>query len=257
MTQLAIEVISGDELRRNAWLRTELALLAAPSYDDASAILAREVAACSHLYIGRDGQGQLAGFFMTSREDLSAVHGLPLDLALVHVGWSACRNDLKNSGATMALFERCIVDTQVWEHKLGRSALLWSTTASPTIYLGVSRYLANVEPRCDGSYSSDGARLAHWLRERLGAPAAAEGEHPFALRGIATSTRYSCAERERIARIVERKQFGLFAQLDIDEAREDRLIFIARTPAQIGTALSRASMLALMSRNRRTRRRTA
>uniref|UniRef100_UPI0025D728F2 hypothetical protein n=1 Tax=uncultured Nevskia sp. TaxID=228950 RepID=UPI0025D728F2 len=113
MSPLVIEVISGEALRRNAWLCTELALLAAPSYDDASAILAREVAACTHLYIGRDEHGTLAGFFMTGREDLSAVHGLPLGLALVHVGWSACREDLKNSGATMALFERCIFDTQV------------------------------------------------------------------------------------------------------------------------------------------------
>lgn len=257
MTPLAIEVIAGDDLRRNAWLRTELALLAAPSYDDASAILAREVDACSHLYIGRDDQGQLAGFFMTGREDLSADHSLPSDLALVHVGWSACREDLKNSGATMALFERCIIDIQLWEQALGRRALLWSTTASPTIYLGVSRYLANVEPRCDGSYSSEGARYAHWLRERLGAPAAADGEHPFALQGIATATRYSAAECMRVARVIERKQFGLFAQLGIDEAFEDRLLFIARTPARIGTALSRASVLALMSRNRRTRRRTA
>lgn len=256
MTPLAIEVIAGDDLRRNAWLRIELALLAAPSYDDASAILAREVAACTHLYIGRDGQGQLAGFFMTSRGDLSADHGLPWDLALVHVGWSACREDLKNSGATMALFERCMVDIQIWEQALGRRALLWSTTASPTIYLGVSRYLANVEPRCDGSYSSEGARCAHWLRERLGAPAA-EGEHPFALRGIAAATRYSAAECLRIARVVERKRFGLFIRLGIDEAREDRLIFIARTPARMGSALSRASLLALTSRNRRTRRRTA
>jgi len=257
MTLLAIDVISAAELRRNAWLRTELALLAAPSYDDASAILAREVASCTHLYIGRDDQGQLAGFVMTSREDLSADHGLPLGLALVHVGWSACRDDLKNSGSTMALFERCIVDIQAWERAIGRRALLWSTTASPTIYLGVSRYLANVEPRCDGSYSCDGARFANWLRQRLGARAAADGEHPFALPGIATATRYSSAECQRIARVVERKQFALFVQLGIDETREDRLIFIARTPAHIGTALSRASVLALMSRCRLARRRTA
>ncbi len=257
MTPLAIELITGDELRRNTWLRTELALLAAPSYDDATAILAREVANCTHLYIGRDQLGQLAGFFMTGREDLSAGPGLPLGLALVHVGWSACRADLKNSGATMALFERCIVDTQLWERALGRRALLWSTTASPTIYLGVSRYLANVEPRCDGSYSCDGARYAHWLRERLGVPVAAEGEHPFALRGIAKATRYSAVECQRIARVVERKQFALFAQLGIDEAREDRLIFIARTPASIGTALSRASALALNSLKRLDQRRSA
>ncbi|MDP3293841.1 MAG: hypothetical protein Q8M37_03745 [Nevskia sp.] len=160
MTPLAIERISGDELRSNPWLRTELALLAAPSYDDATAILAREVADCTHLYIGRDGQGLLAGFFMTSRDYLTADHGLPI----VHVGWSACRDDLKNSGATMALFERCIVDILAWEQQLGRRALLWSTTASPTIYLGVSRFLAEVEPRCDGGYSRDGARYAPWLR---------------------------------------------------------------------------------------------
>ncbi|MDP3293842.1 MAG: hypothetical protein Q8M37_03750 [Nevskia sp.] len=77
------------------------------------------------------------------------------------------------------------------------------------------------------------------------------------MRGIATATRYSAAECQRIARVVERKQFGLFAQLGIEEAREDRLIFIARTPSQIGPALSRASVMALMSRNRLAQRRSA
>lgn len=250
---LDIELISGEELRRNAWLRTELALIAAPSYDDATAILAREVADCTHLYIGRDPAGLLAGFFITSRDYLTADHGLPL----VHVGWSATRHDLKNSGATMALFERCILDTQVWEKQLGRNALLWSTTASPTIYLGVSRFLADVEPRRDGSYSSQGARYATLLRERLGAAAAADDEHPFAVRGIATGTRYSAIERERIARVCDRKRFGLFDQLGIDETNADRLIFIARTPADIGTALSRASALALARRNRQLTRKSA
>ncbi len=253
MTGLDIELIPGDELRRNAWLRTELALIAAPSYDDATAILAREVADCTHLYIGRDTAGLLAGFFMTSRDYLTADQGLPL----VHVGWSATRHDLKNSGATMALFERCIVDTQAWEKQLGRRALLWSTTASPTIYLGVSRFLADVEPRRDGSYSADGAHYAQLLRARLGAPALADGEHPFAVRAIATATRYSPSERERIARVCDRKQFSLFDQLGIDESREDRLIFIARTPADIGKALSRASALALARRNRQDQRRSA
>lgn len=253
LSGLDIELIPGEELRRNVWLQTELALIAAPSYDDASAILAREVADCTHLYIGRDPDGQLAGFFMVSRDSLGAEPGLPL----VHVGWSASRHDLKNSGATMALFERCILDVQAWERQLGRRALLWSTTASPTIYLGVSRFLAHVEPNRDGGYSAEGARLARLLRERLGAQPPAADEHPFAVRGIATATRYSPAERQRIARICARKGFSLFDQLDIDESREDRLIFIARTPADIGTALSRASTLALARRSRHDQRRNA
>lgn len=250
---LDIELIAGDTLRRDAWLRTELALIAAPSYDDASAILAREVADCTHLYIGRDPDGLLAGFFMTRRDYLGADAGLPL----VHLGWSATRDDLKNSGATMALFERCIRDVQRWEQQLGRRALLWSTTASPTIYLGVSRFLAQVEPRCDGGYSAEGAALARLLRERLGAPPARAGEHPFAVRGIAKATRYSAAEQQRIARISARKSFSLFSRLDIDECREDRLIFIARTPADIGTALSRASTLALARHGRAEHRKRA
>lgn len=251
--RLSVELVSGERLRRNSWLQTELALIAAPSYDDASAILAREVAACTHLYIGRDSAGLLAGFFMTGRELMPAALGPPL----VHVGWSATRHDLKNSGATMALFERCIRDVQRWERRIGRRALLWSTTASPTIYLGVSRYLAEVEPAADGHYSREGAHYARRLRERLGASPPAEGSHPFVLHGVARATRYSPAERQRIARICDRKGFSLFTRLDIDEQREDRLIFIARTPDDIGTALSRASALALARRDRIERRRSA
>ena len=105
MTRLAIEQVSGDELRGNVWLRTELSLLAAPSYDDAAAILARSVTACTHLYLGRDACGQLTAFLMTRRE----VSAGDESLLLVHLGWGVCRADLKNSGAMVALFERWIV----------------------------------------------------------------------------------------------------------------------------------------------------
>lgn len=239
--------IDGDWLRRDPALQAELAALAAPSYDDPGAILAREVADCSHLYLGHDRSGQLAGFCLSRRDAPAAGQD---DRPLVHVGWSACREDLKNSGAAMALFERCIRDVQDWERQIGRRALLWSTTASPTIYLGVARHLAEVEPRRDGGYSAEGADHVRWLRKRLGFGPAADGEHPFVLRGVARATRYSAREAARVARVCARKRFDLFETLGIEERREDRLLFIARTPDDIGDALARASRLAAGQRLR-------
>lgn len=64
------------------------------------------------------------------------------------------------------------------------------------------------------------------------------------LHGIADGTRYSASERRRIAKVCARKQFSLFARLGIEETRGDRLLIVARTPPDIGTALSRASRLA-------------
>ena len=238
--RLSIHPVSGQRLRADAALQAELAGLAGPSYEDPSAILAREVADCTHLYLRRDADGRLAGFFMVRHELAAAAGGLPL----VHLGWSVCRDDLKGRGATMALFGRGIRDVQRWERRLGRRALLWSTTASPTIYLGVARHLAEVEPRPDASYSADGARHAARLRARLGAAAPAAGEHPFAVRAIAAATRYSAAERARLERVCRQRGFGLFARLGIDETRADRLIFIARTPTALDEALGRASRLA-------------
>lgn len=238
---LAIERIAGAALRRNPLLIATLATLAGPSYDDPSTILAREVAGCTHLYLGREADGRPAGFVFTTRSVLDDGAGLPL----LHFGWSAARADLKNSGATMALFEHCILDTQAWERQLGRPALLWATTASPTIYLGIARFLADVEPHCDGRYTDDGARLAALLRARLGAPA---GGHPFALRGVAAGTRYAVTERRRIDQIRDRKRFALFAALGIDERCGDRLLVMARTPPDIGGVLSRASRLAALRR---------
>ena len=52
------------------------------------------------------------------------------------------------------------------------------------------------------------------------------------MHNIATGTRYSKIEHERIERICREKNFTLFKKLNVDEAKGDRLLRISRISQQ-------------------------
>lgn len=227
MTPVGISTVSGDELRASQQLRTEMHDLARPSYEDPSAILQREFADCTLTYLGRGSDGRLVCFYMTTWE---SIHIDGAAVPTVHLGLSATRQDTKNSGLVAALYSRCVQEALEQQRASGRRFILWSTTASPTVFLAVTHFLAETEPRLDGSFSESGERIARALRARLGAAPAYAGEHPFVLKKIAAGTRYSEAELRRIDIVRRRKNFILFERLGVDESCHDRLIFAARIP---------------------------
>lgn len=224
---LKVETIEGDQLRADACLCASIHQLSSPSYVDPTAILQREITECTKAFLARDAQDELVCFYLTAWHSLS-VQGQ--DVSAVHLGLSATRQDTKHSGYIGALYSRCIQDVLRLQRASGVRRILWSTTASPTVYLAVIHFLADAEPRRDGSFSNFGDRVARSLRLRLGAMAPDAGEHPFVVKGIAAGTQYSPQERQRIDRVRRLKRFTLFDQLGVDETRQDRLIFIARAP---------------------------
>jgi len=227
MTPVSISTVSGDELRASPHLRSEMHDLARPSYEDPTSILRREFADCTLAYLGRGADDRLVCFYMTTWE---TIHIDGTAVPTVHLGLSATRQDTKNSGSVAALYSRCVQDALAQQQASGVRFVLWSTTASPTVFLAVTHFLAEAEPHLDGSFSESGARIAGALRARLGAAPAGAGEHPFVLKNIAEGTRYSEDERRRIDTVRRRKGFTLFDRLSVDEACYDRLIFTARIP---------------------------
>jgi hypothetical protein len=224
---VSINKVSGDELRADPKLQNEIYVLARPSYEDPTAILEREFDECTTVYLGRENE-RLVCFYLTTWDALS-INGT--NHPAVHLGLSATRQDTKNSGLIGKLYARCISDALEWERRAKRRLLLWSTTASPTVFLAVSHFLADAEPHLDGGYSEFGASAADAIRKRLCCSGKAQNEHPFVLKGVATGTNYSEDERRRIAIVSRRKKFNLFERLGVDEQNRDRLIFLARTPA--------------------------
>jgi hypothetical protein len=226
---LNVETIPARSFKNDAALRREILELVAPSYEDPSAVVAREWAHCNSLYLARAEDGRLICFFLVAWEALE-VEGCG-NVQTLYLGLSAARQEVKDTGVIGSLYFRCIDDVIAWERESGRRLILWGTTATPTVYLAARAVLDEIEPRLDGSYSPSGAEIAHAVRRKLAVPSS-NGEHPFVLKLAASNTRYSPPEAERISRFCQARGFTLFQNLGVDEACGDRLLFIAVAPEQ-------------------------
>lgn len=223
---MLITMAAGDSARADQALVREITQLAAPNYEDSSAILERELAHCTHLYLARHDH-KLVSFFMVAYEHLSLDGAAPAPRPALYLGLSAAQHTAGGAAAVMRLYGQVIADAMRREHENGDKLLIWSTTASPMIYTVMQRYLADVEPRSDGAYSSRGETVARSIARWLHANA---GAHPFVLSAYASKTRYAPAERARIDLTLRAQRFDLFRNLSIDESAGDRLLIIAATP---------------------------
>jgi len=230
LSMLNLITIRSTQFREDEVLRQEMLDLMAPSYEDPTALFTRDLAHCNTLYLARDAEGKMICFFMVAWEPLETPnHKI---LPSIFLGVSAVRQDAKNSGVVGYLYHQCIADAVEWEQEQNEKLILWGTTATPTIYLAAQTFLADTEPRLDGSYSPIGAELAMAIHQKQW-PLIKANDHPFVLKNVALNTRYSEAELERINRICQLKKFELFCKLSIEETNGDRLLFIARTPDRI------------------------
>lgn len=223
---LNIVTIRSDSFRTDKALRQELLDLMAPSYEDPTVLLTRELEHCNSLYLARD-DGRLLCFFFVAWEavEVEECGNVPT----IYLGLSAARQDAGNPGLIGWLYLRCDEDLVSWEKENKRHLLCWGTTANPIAYLAARAFRVTAEPHLDGSYSSLGAKLAWAIRRGLMLSESTDG-HPFVLKGVASGTLYSRQEVEKIARVSEAKKFSLLRDLGIDEAAGDRLLFLAPTP---------------------------
>lgn len=230
---LDITITQSDLIKTDEALRGELLELTAPSYEDPSAVVEREWKTSNCIYLAREGGGRLACFFLVAWEILEVEDSKCVPT--LHLGLSAAGEGAKNVGLTGELYLRCLKDAVAWEKKHGQRLIGWGTTATPIVYLATRAISPEIEPCLDGSYSARSADVANALRRKLGAPIS-KTDHPFVLKNIATNTRYSPQETERIERVSKAKNFSLFRDLGIDESAGDRLLFLALTPDGPGYA---------------------
>jgi hypothetical protein len=226
---LNVETIAAHSFKDDAALRREILELVAPSYEDPTAVAARFWESCNSLYLARDEDGRLICFFLVGWETLEVEGGGSLQT--LHLGLSAARQDVKDTGVIGSPYFRCFDDVASWERESGRRVILWGTTATPMVYLAARALLDEIEPQLDGGYSPSGVEIAHAIRRKLAVPLR-NGEHPFVLKSAASNTRYSPPEAERISRFCQARGFTLFQDLRVDETRGDRLLFIAVAPEQ-------------------------
>jgi hypothetical protein len=222
----SIHVIRAGAFRRDAELLAAVADIAAASFHDQAGRLESVLARCDTLYLARDERGEVMCFFLVAWESLS-IDGV--DVPALYGGLCAARPSQKGMGTAVKLFNCCMADAQRWERRRGERLVVWGLTATPSVLLPIRKVFANVQPAGDASYSDRAGRVALAVRPRLGVPPQS-GAPPFALPGVAAGVRYTERERRRVEAVCRAKRFSLFDRLGIDEARGDRLLFVAEVP---------------------------
>jgi hypothetical protein len=226
---MQITLASAGEVRRDAVLARQIAAIVDPNYDDCSALLARELAHGTHVYLAHAGD-ELVSFFMVAYEHLTLGPPYSANLPALYLGLSAALHSAAGVNGVMQLYGQAISDAVHWEGTHGCKLFIWSTTASPMIYTVMKRYLADVEPKENGDFSAAGEAAARAIEHLIGSHASA---HPFVLPGYATATRYSEMERARLDQTARAKRFSLFEHLAINEQAGDRLLVLAHTPSYV------------------------
>jgi hypothetical protein len=223
------QVIRDGAFRRDEGLKRAVAAIAASSFIDQVSRLEREFRRCDTLYLLRDDLGNVSCFFMVAWEMLD-IEGR--DVPTLYTGLLAARPDQKSTGKAMKLLNHCVAEAQQWERGHREKLTVWGMTATPVVMAAVRKLFANTQPLDDGSYSDESARVARAVGRRLGVDHPL-GLHPFVFPGLAAGVRYSDEERRRIALVGGAKSFTLFDRLGVDEARGDRLLFIAQIPTML------------------------
>jgi len=234
-----LEVVRDGAFRRDHGLKAALAAVVATSFIDEVGRLERTFDRCDTLYLLRDGRGEVLCFFLVAWENLP-VEGR--DVPTLDTGLTAARPGQKNTGTFVKLLNYCIFEAQQWEQRHRQKLTIWGTTATPSVFFVVRKVLANMQPSADGTFSEEAARFARAIGRRLGVSLPA-GAHPFVFPRLAAGVRYSEEERRRIAAVCRAKQFFLFDQLGVNEARGDRLLFSAEVPAVLWRPVNRQGEL--------------
>ena len=209
-----VAIHRGGSFRGDTSLLGEMHALLVPSYCDPRSLLLREVEHCDTLYIARDADQCLSAFFLVAWESL-VVGGRPLPA--VYMGLSAAREDTKNTGQIRELYAQFLGEAAEWQEATKQRLVLWFTTATPSAYLAAAALFGGLQPRTDGGYSVDSVLVAASIRQRY-YTSSSRPAHPFVLPNVAGDTRYSESERDRIARVCERKRFTLLADLGVNES---------------------------------------
>ena len=197
-----IRAIRHGQFRNDLALRDCCEAIAAPSYVAAREVLGREWARCDTLYLACGPDGPNA-FYLTSF-DIVEVDGQWKPT--MYLGLSAARDSEKDRGLASQLYAHGVIDAMRWQHHEGEPLILWTTTATPLVYTMMRNHLIDVAPRPDGAYPTASARIAMAIRRELG-PAYSCSSHPFVVKGLAKSTRYSQREIARLRQAKDRIDF--------------------------------------------------
>ncbi|MHC4268848.1 MAG: hypothetical protein ACYSTS_10305 [Planctomycetota bacterium] len=200
-------------------LYTAFCKILTPYYKNPGIIVDKELNICDTCYINED-KHQILSFFMIANGEIS-IEGLRTPC--IYLGLSGARNNVRGIRYVISLYSKCLSDMKSLANNLGKDIVLWGTTVNPMIFAMVSKYLPDLYPKKDGSYSDEAREICDIIKKeyRIGG----EGSHnPFVIKRIMEGIEYS----DIYLSITKKRDHGIFQLLNIEESSGDRLLFLSK-----------------------------
>ena len=195
-------------------------------YVDARELAAQAVSKIDEAYWDCDEKG-LTSFLFFKRSHIKYKDGR---ISAIYLGLGGNRPDRIGTTRAIAVYRAFIADALTWEKKQKERFLIWGTTATPSIYRIINKFFDELEPQMDGSYSPRALEYANRIKAQFIDKEHWSHEHPFLLKGVAKTVRYSAAERKRIDALAQAKNFDLFSKINMQETNGDRVLLFCRLP---------------------------
>lgn len=191
------------------------------SYATGGYHLRSDILKCETIYTTGNEEDGMIGFFMVHYHQQEGQ-------SFCYMGLSACKNHYKSHGLIKQLYLRFLSDCQEHEINLDQPIICYATTASPLVFKTVEKMFRQVDPKPEGSYSSEAGQMASQLVKSYYTRATPRPDNPFILYNAVAETRYSQAETERQAAIAKELNLPIFDTYGIKETNGDRILMICR-----------------------------
>jgi hypothetical protein len=206
-------------------------------HDDSLSIFRERIRASNGLHYRIDEYENLLGFFLVSYSGMTLSDR---QVNTMFCGPMITDDRVKGTGLiSVPLFVAAMQEAKRREIVPGNEehrneTIVWGIGAVSTSLKGMYRYLHDVNPRPDGSYSDDSICVASALRKGLLPTEESSDGHPFFLKHFFKGRLvYRQDELARIRTSSNNRQSAVFSLLGFEESQGDGILFIGKLPPDL------------------------
>ena len=191
------------------------------NYANAPVLLEQECRKNNQIYLHRDDDCKIDGFFMVGWDTVAGIKGKTVFLGLSSVAQTA-----KSKGIGGNLYRSFFKDAAEHAGNNAETVVWWFHTATPIVANAFWKIAPHVAPTPNGEYTAQDALDIGLIKSRYGMASFGQDNHPFVLRRYAKA-RYADDEVKRLGSLVGQGEH-LLNRLSIDERNGDRMLFLGR-----------------------------
>ena len=191
------------------------------NYANVPVLLEQEYRKNNQIYLHRDYDRRIDGFFMVGWDTVAGIEGKTVFLGLSSVAQTA-----KSKGIGGKLYRSFFHDAAEHATNTGETVVWWFHTATPIVANAIWKIAPHVVPTANGEYAGQDARDIALIKSSYGMASFGSENHPFVLRGYAKA-RYADDEVNRLGSLFGQEDH-LLRRLSIDERNGDRMLFLGR-----------------------------